>query len=68
MSWSYDKLWTVLFQKKITKNQLVKMAGITSNVISQMSKNEPVHLKAIGKICHALKCEPEDIYDWIDEE
>ena len=68
MSWSYEKLWTLLVKKKITKSQLVEIAGITTNVISQMNREEPVHLKAVGKICHALKCKPDDIYEWSDEE
>lgn len=64
MKVSYDKLWKLLIDKKINKTQLKELAGINSNSIAKMGKDEPVHLEVLLKICNALECSLEDIVEY----
>ena len=64
MELSYDRLWKLLIDKKINKTQLKELAGINSNSIAKMGKNEPVHLEVLIKICNALECSLVDIVEY----
>ena len=68
LAWSYDKLWIMLLKKKIKKTELIKIAGINSNALSHMSKDEPVTMDALGKICKACQCGLDDIVEYIPDE
>lgn len=58
---SYSKLWKLLIDKKMKKVDLMRMAHISSNALSHLSKDEPVSIEVIGKICLALECTPNDV-------
>lgn len=64
MKVSYDRLWKLLIDKKINKTQLKELAGINSNCIAKMGKDEPVHMEILMKICDALECNLEDIVEY----
>ena len=67
MSWSYDRLQRILFEKKISRTQLMQMTGTSKNVFTKIAKNEPLNMATIGRICDALQCRVEDILEWIPE-
>lgn len=67
MSVSYNKLWHLLLDKKMTKTELSHKAGVTSNVITNMGHDKPVRIDALVKICEALDCKIEDIMEVIPE-
>ena len=67
VAWSYERLWILLIKRKMKKTDLIDKAGVTSNTIAHMSKDEEISLRAIGKICKALSCRVEDIIEWIPE-
>ena len=67
MVWSYENLWILLLQRNIKKSDLVEMAGITSNAIAQMSRNEEVTMKTLRKLCIALECNIQDIVQLVPE-
>lgn len=64
MKVSYDRLWKLLIDKKINKTQLKELAGINSNSIAKMGKDEPVHMEVLLKICNALECRIEDVVEF----
>lgn len=68
MSWSYEKLKHLLISKHIKQSQLIRMIGAGPNVSAKISKNEPLNMATIGKICEALHCGIEDILEWIHED
>ena len=68
MEISYDKLWKLMIDKKINKTQLCEMAGITTNAMVKLGKNESVKVEILAKICDALKCKIEDIMEITKEE
>ena len=58
MEISYDKLWKLMIDKK---TQLSEMAGITTNAMAKLGKNESVQLETLAKICKVLECNIEDV-------
>lgn len=68
MAISYKPLWHLLVEKEMNKEDLKKVANITSNIVSRMSKNAYVNLDSIEKICLAMDCKIEDVVEVIKEE
>ena len=67
MAISYNKLWKLLIDKNMTKTQLRKRAGLTTNVIAKMGKNQSVQVESLYKICDVLGCGLDDISEVIPE-
>lgn len=61
MSVSYKKLWKILIDKNLKKTDLIKEAGVTSNIIARMGNNQYIAMESLEKICKALKCDIGDI-------
>lgn len=58
---SYNKLWHLLLDKKMNKQNLKKATGISTASIAKLSKGENVTTDVLLKICKTLDCELEDI-------
>lgn len=67
MAISYKPLWHLLVEKEMNKEDLKKVANITSNIVSRMSKNTYVNLDSIEKICLAMDCKIEDVMEIVRE-
>ena len=63
MNISYDKLWKFMIDKNINKTQLCDKAGITTNAMVKLGKNETVQVETLIKICKVLGCSINDIMD-----
>lgn len=50
------------------KRELRLKAGLTTNVIAKMGKNEHVSTEVICKICETLGCNVDDIIEFIPED
>ena len=48
---SYNKLLKLMIDKKINKTQLCKAAGITTNAMAKLGRDESVPLETLEKIC-----------------
>ena len=68
MSISYNKLWKRLIDLNLNKTQLREKAGISTNAIAKLGRNEPVSLETIDKICKALGCNIGDVIDILPQE
>ena len=68
MSVSYNKLWKELIDLNLNKTQLREKAGISTNAIAKLGRNEPVSLETINKICIALGCNIGDVMDILPQE
>ena len=53
MMYSYNKLWELLIDKRMTKTQMRKAAGISANILAKMGKDEPVAMDGLAKFCVA---------------
>ena len=63
LSRSYNKLWKLMIDKKINKTQLCKAAGITTNAMAKLGRDETVTQDTLEKICVALNCTLDDIVE-----
>ena len=68
MAISYKKLWKLLIDKGMLKKDLRVAAGLSTNVIAKMGKNQDVSTESLRKICKALDCELTDIVEFIDDD
>lgn len=67
MAVCYKKLWKLLIDRNMLKKDLRVAAGISTNAIAKLGKNEDVSTEILGKICKALDCSIEDIVEFIKE-
>ena len=67
MEISYKKLWKLLIDKDVKKTRLCEMAGITTNAMAKLGRNETVQVEVLAKICKVLKCKVEDIMEVIPD-
>lgn len=67
MAVCYNKLWKLLIDKSMSKTQLIKASGITTNAMAKMGKNEDVRVETLVKICSVLNCTLDDILDLVPE-
>ena len=68
MAVSYNKLWKLLIDKGIKRSQLCSMAGVSTNAIAKMGKNEDVRVEVLVKICKCLGCTLDDIVEIVPDE
>lgn len=63
----YYRLDTLLDERKITKTQLCKDTGISTNVVSKISKNEVFKTDTLNRICEYLCVQPSEIMEWVPD-
>ena len=68
MTYSYNRLWKLLIDKRMTKTDMRKAAGISTNILAKMGKDEPVAMDTLAKIATALQCGLDDIVEVNTEE
>lgn len=67
MAVSYNKLWKLLIDKKMSQADLRKAAEIAPNTMTKLRREEPVTLAILGKICNVLKCDYGDIMTYVPD-
>ena len=60
---SYNKLWKLMIDHNMNKTQLRKEAGLSTNVIAKLSKNDAVSMDTLIRICKTLHCDVGDIVE-----
>ena len=68
MAISYNKLWKLLVDKKMSKADLRKAAGIAPNTMTRLRRDEEVTLTVLHKICATLNVDIGDIMEFLPEE
>jgi len=63
MSVSYNGLWKLMIDKRISKTELTHMAGISTNAMAKLGRDEDVRMAVLEKICSALNCKIEEIVE-----
>ena len=63
MIYNYNRLWKLLIDRKLTKTELKDIAGVSTNIIAKMGKNEPISMESLAKITTALHCGVDDIVE-----
>lgn len=62
---SYNRLWHLLIDKKMSKADLKRATGISSSTLSNMVAGKNVSMEVLLKICASLNC---DFFDIIEAE
>ena len=68
MAVSYNRLWKLLVDRSMTKTQLIKAAGISTNALAKLGENQDVRVEVLVKICGVLNCTIDDIMEIATEE
>lgn len=67
MAISYNKLWKLLVDKKMSKADLRKATGIAPNTMTRLRRDEEVTLAVLNKICSTLEVDIGDIMEFLPE-
>ena len=67
MAISYNKLWKLLVDKKMSKADLRKAAGIAPNTMTRLRRDEEVILTVLNKICATLEVDIGDIMEFVPD-
>ena len=63
MMYNYNKLWKLLIDKKMSRTTMRKQAGISTNILAKMGKDEPISMESLAKIYTTLNCGLDDIVE-----
>lgn len=64
---SYDKLWKLLIDKKMTRTEMKNLSGISTASLAKLGKGENITTAILVKICEALECDITEIMELVDE-
>lgn len=67
MAISYNKLWKLLIDKKMSKADLRRAAGVAPNTMTKLNRDEEVSMTVLVKICKTLNVNIGDVMDLIPE-
>ena len=68
MAVSYNRLWKLLIDKKMSKADLRKAAGLAPNTMTKLRRDEPVAMTVLEKICTTLDTDFGDIIQYVRDE
>ena len=64
MAVSYNRLWKLLVDKKMSKADLRKAAGLAPNTMTKLRRDEPGAMTVLDKICETLNTDYGDIMQY----
>lgn len=64
----YDRLWSVLADKKISLYALREVYGIDKNTLRRLKNNQNITVKTLNKLCSILDCRLEEIAEYIPDD
>ena len=64
MAVSYNRLWKLLIDKKMSKADLRKAAGLAPNTMTKLRRDEPVTMGVLEKICGILDADFGEIMEY----
>ena len=63
----YDKLFDLMRERGLTTYKIRKDKIISENALSALRHNKSVTIDTINRLCVALKCQPGDILEYIED-
>lgn len=67
MGFCYDRLFQLARTRGLNKTALRELAGISTVTLAKLSKNEPVSMEVLEKLCRVLQCQPGDIFSYEEQ-
>ena len=68
MAISYNRLWKLLIDKKMTAAELRKQADIAPNTLTRMKKEQEVTMQVLERICDVLDTDFGEIVEYYPDE
>lgn len=68
MAFNYSKLWELLNERKINKEELRYYRGMSFAALAKLGKNEIVSMDVLTRTCENLKCDVGDILSYVEED
>jgi len=65
---SYNKLWHLMLDKKMNKQDLKRATGISTASIAKLGKGDNITTDILVKICVALECDITEIMELVEDE
>jgi Predicted transcriptional regulator len=66
MTISYNKLWKLLVDKKMSKAALRRAAGVCPNTMTRLRRDQEVSVTVLWRICAAVNADIGDIMEFVD--
>ena len=64
---SYDKLWRLMKNNKLTKKELAVAAEISGYAMTKLNKDEPVSLDVMMRVCKVFHCDIGYVVEMIED-
>lgn len=68
ISLSYNRLWKLLIDRGMTKQDLRRITGLSSASIAKLGKGQNINTDVLIRICNALDCDLYDIVETVHKE
>lgn len=68
MAFDYNKLWQLLEDKNMQREDLRIEVGMSSATLAKLGKNKIVSMDVLGRICQVLNCDIGDIVSYVEDE
>lgn len=65
MAVSYNKLFHLMVDQKLSNTQLAEKAGVSLNIVTRLKRDEYVSMETVEKICRALDCGVDEILEFV---
>ena len=64
MAVSYKKLWHLLIDRDMNKQDLKRLTGLSPASVAKLTNGKTVTTDTLEKICKALQCDVSDIMEF----
>lgn len=64
---SYNKLWKLLIDKNMNKQELKKVSGVSSASVAKLGKGANITTDVLLRICESLDCDITDIMEIVKD-
>ena len=64
---SYNKLWKLLIDKSMNKQDLKAVSGVSAATVAKLGRGDNVTTDVLVKICRALNCNISDIMELVSD-
>ena len=68
MKVTYKKLWVLCAEREMSKDELRKLAGLSSATFTKLRKNQEVNLSVLLKIADVMNCNAGEMMDFIRDD
>jgi DNA-binding Xre family transcriptional regulator len=68
MGITYKPLFHLLVERGMKRTDLIEKVGISRMTLAKFAKNEYVSGETLEKLCAYFKCQPNDIFEYVEDE